>query len=123
MTATAKPAARQSRAARAIAQAKTDAARPAATKTAAKTAPKAAAKPKAAPKPKGPSTTEQRQIVFAALAKAAGDLLGQWSDDRVPVAFAREVIAHRMSYVPSALDKIWDPRLGPVPTGRGKIAK
>jgi hypothetical protein len=73
--------------------------------------------------PKPPTATEKRRIVFAALAKAAGDLVENWDDDRVTAEFARATLAHRMSYVPSALDQIWDSRLGPVPAGRGKIAQ
>lgn len=128
-TATEKPA-RKSRAQRAAEKAADDTAKQPEQPTTGDQQPTADPKPA---KPKEPTATEKRIAVFTALCRAAGNLLDSFdleSDDDgaaiechqlgVTKEEARAVLSHRLSYCGNT-DKIWDSRLGPVPTGRGKF--
>lgn len=91
------------------------------------------AKPEPAPKAKEPTATDKRIAVFTALCRAAGNLLDSFDlesdDDGAAVEChelcmskeeVRAILSHRLSYCGNT-GQIWDTRLGPVPTGRGKI--
>lgn len=76
----------------------------------------------AAAVPAGLTATAKRTATFRALCAAAGDLLDKWDAPGVTRDEARQILAHRLSYCGGVPADYWDPRLGPVPTGRGKTA-
>jgi hypothetical protein len=81
-----------------------------AARNAATAKPKPVAKPKTEPKTSEPTPTQQRDIVFAALMTAAGQIVADWDKSTgVSRETARTILAQRLRYTPG---QTWDSRLG-----------